>query len=166
LQNTPDANGVAVPTWQFTYDKLRNGADLGVAIPGHALTLYSFSFNDRNNDGKIQPGEGSVSFGDPGTRTPVTCAIWENNDPSIYRGYPYLLLNIYNRTEYLQWIIAESPAPQPIPHAVEAGNILVLTTTAPFGALTLRGGILCAVGPAVLHPEQLPHFFPQQSAGA
>ena len=153
LQNTPDANGIALPTWQYIYQNLQKGADLGVTIESHCLTLRGFSFDDRNGNGAIDKGEGSVSFVDPGTRGQLSCPVWENTDPAYLSGYRYLLLDIYDRVEFISKIIAEYPALQPVPDTVQAGNILVLTTNAPYGLLTLRGGILCAVEQATWNKD-------------
>jgi autotransporter-associated beta strand protein len=155
LDNAPGS--VAVPTWQFIYQNLKKGADLGVSITflengsptniGHCLTLRRFSFDDKNNNGLIDRGEGSISFVDPAGTTEVTCNVSQNSNPTYLSGYPYLLFDIYNKPALIDSLIAQYPAPQPIPNTVAANEILVLSTNAPYGTLTFHGGVLYAADP-------------------
>lgn len=158
LENAPGP--VAVPTWQFLFQNLQQGSDVGVGITflkadgsasnsGHCLTLNSFSFDDKNNNGIIDKGEGKVSFVDPAEseKKEVSYDIWHNADPGLLSGYPYVMLNYGQFGALLDSALAQYPKPQAIPDTVEAGNILLLTTNAPYGTLTWRGGVLYAIDP-------------------
>jgi outer membrane autotransporter protein len=153
LENTPGP--VSVPTWQFLYQNLQKGADVGIGITylnadgtasgsGHCLTLYAFSFTDPRNDGIIRQGEATVSLVDPADKSKVTCSIWQNPASGGLSGYPYLMLNYGTYGAILDSALAEYPVPQSIPDTVEAGNIVLLKTNSPYGTLAFRGGVLFA----------------------
>jgi outer membrane autotransporter protein len=165
---TPNSPGIIVPTWQFIFDNLQKGADLGVGVTylndgiatdGHCLTLSRFSFDDKNNNGIIDKGEGSVSFVDPASKNEVTCNVWQNSVPTLLSRYPYLILDyresVYSPSGFIDAIIAEYPMSQAIPDTVAAGNILVLKTNSPYGTLTYHGGVLYALEPQTIWNKAL-----------
>jgi autotransporter-associated beta strand protein len=161
LENAPGP--ISVPTWQFLYQNLQKGSDVGVGITflnadgsasnsGHCLSLNNFSFDDKNNNGIIDKGEGKVSFVDPAEndQKEVSYNIWDNTDPGLLSGYSYLMLNYGQYGAILDSALAEYSKQQAIPDTVEAGNILLLTTNAPYGMLTWRGGVLYAIEPQTI----------------
>ena len=124
LSNAPGP--VSVPTWQFIYQNLQRGADLGVGVTyienghttgdGHCLTLRGFSFDDKNNNGRVDKGEGSVSFVDPAQKTEVTYSIWQNSEAGYLSSYPYLRFDIdTNKSAVIDSVLAEYPALQSVP---------------------------------------------------
>ena len=129
LNNTPGA--VSVPTWQFLHQNLQRGADValdisylegGAVTGGHCLTVHRISFNDRNNNGIIDPGEGSISFVDPASRTEVTYNLRQNQDPGMLNGHPYLIVDYSGRTAFVELAVAEYPSPQAVPNTIDDGQ--------------------------------------------
>jgi outer membrane autotransporter protein len=148
MENAPPSvlGGASVPTWQFVYQNLQRGADIGIGITyiengrgnsGHCLTVHHFSFNDATKSG-------TISFVDPADQTERTYNVWQNSDNSFLNGYPYLTLDYGNKRAIIDYIIVEYPTPQTVTNTVETGSILVLGTNAPYETLTFRGGILYA----------------------
>jgi len=152
LDNAPPGapGGPSVPNWQFLYQNLQKGADLGIGITyiepdgransGHCLSLHRFSFDDTTKTG-------TISFVDPADKAVVTYAIWQNASSSFLNGYPYLTLDYGNKRAVIEYVLAEYPTPQAATNEVETGSILVLNTNAPYGTLTFRGGVLYAADP-------------------
>lgn len=151
LNNTPGA--VSVPTWQFLYQNLQRGADVGLAISyleggvvtgGHCVTVHRISFDDRNNNGIIDPGEGSISLVNPARRTEITYDLRQNQDLGTLNGHSYLIVDYDGRTAFIQVAVAEYPSPQAVPGTIGTGGIAVLRSDSPYGVLTFQGGVLYA----------------------
>ena len=70
---TPPPSFVAghYPTWEFLYGELADCEDVEVLLSwdggGHYVTLIGFTWNDQDDDGMIDVGEGSIQFIDPET---------------------------------------------------------------------------------------------------
>ena len=143
-----------VPTWQFLYDNLKKGADVGIAIPyvndmgivtgGHCMTVHRITFDDKNGNGRVDPGEGTIAVLDPAKTTEATYNIWQNTDPGFLDGEPHLLIDRDGSKALLELVLAEYPKVQTVSDTVQTGNILVMHSNSSFGVLTFRGGVLYA----------------------
>lgn len=115
-----------IPTWQFLYDELVACEDVEILINddawGHFLTLTSFSWNDVNNDGIIQQGEGAtIDYIDPATGLPGISPIMQQGlGTVIFVSYP----NFPNAQ--LTMAVAESPVPEPAGLAVVGVGLLAV----------------------------------------
>ena len=102
-----------IPTWQFLYNELVACEDVEILIIdddwGHYLTLTSFSWNDINNDGIIQAGEGAtIDYIDPAIGAVGVSPISQAGlGTVIFVNYPAVT------NAQLVMAVAESPVPEP-----------------------------------------------------
>lgn len=125
LNPQPPYGDVTIPTWNFMYDHLRQGAAVELMFTwvtnGHYVSLAGMHWADTNANGRIDSGESTLELVDPWTATILTPNLYQ--DPAT--GELHVDTLIGHSNPLLGAILVTTPVPEPA-----ATSLLLLAATA------------------------------------
>lgn len=128
------------PTFDWFFNELTNGQDIEVLfgffngatrIGGHYVTLNGVSWTDTNNNGVVDPGEGSMDFIDPEGGVNSSSSLFKFINSNRF-GTDYGVGDTIGgqaiTATVVEWGIAESPIPEP-------ATVILIVTALGFAAV-------------------------------